>query len=81
MSVRKWQTAQALKSCRVLNTVADSLTLEEVTVCLNLEAASRRRRSVIDRLITRAVRLAEFETRKRLQEKYHGKNPQVDAGR
>jgi len=72
MATRKWFTTQALRSYRSLARVVDSLTLSEITACLELEAASRRRRSVIDRLIQRAVRLSVIEIENRLQEKYHG---------
>ena len=74
MSVRKWYIDQALESFQRLNEVIGELTAEEVSACLDLEAASRRRRSVTDRLISRAVRLNEIEFNTSLQEKYHGKS-------
>ena len=74
MSVRKWYIDQALESFQRLNEVIGELTAEEVTACLDLEAASRRRRSVTDRLISRAVRLNEIEFKSNLEKKYHGKS-------
>jgi len=78
MATRKWFTSRALVSYRALGKVVDGLTLDETTACLDLEAATRRRRSVIDRLIKRAVRLSLIEIETRLQEKYHGKSTQQD---
>ena len=72
MSVRKWYVDQALQSFVRLNEVLSELTEEEVLACLDLEAASQRRRSIIDRLISRAVRLGEIALNQRLKEKYHG---------
>jgi len=73
MPTRRWYTAQALDSYRALDGVINDMTLHEITACLELEAASKRRRSVIDRLILRAVKLSSIEIATRLQEKYHGK--------
>ena len=74
MSTRRWYTSQALDSYRALDGVINDMTLEEITACLDLEAATKRRRSVIDRLITRAVKLSVIAITNRLQEKYHGQN-------
>jgi hypothetical protein len=68
MTPRKWHMSRALASVRALDSVVHELTIEEVQAALDLEAASQRRRSVIDRLIKRAMSL----TLSRLQEKYHG---------
>ena len=70
--VRKWYVGEALKSFVRLNEVLSELTEEEVVACLDLEAASQRRRSVLDRLISRAVRLKEIEFNRQLKEKYYG---------
>ena len=70
--VRKWYISEALKSFVRLNEVLSELTEEEVVACLDLEAASQRRRSILDRLISRAVRLREIEFNRQLKEKYHG---------
>lgn len=68
MALRKWQMAQALTSVRVLATVVHEMTEEEVLAALDLESASQRRRSVLERLIKRAIQLKT----QRLQEKYLG---------
>lgn len=75
MSVRKWYIGEALKSFVRLNEVLSELTDKEVEACLDLEAASQRRRSVLDRLISRAVRLKEIEFSRQLKEKYYGPRP------
>jgi len=72
MSVRKWYVGQALQSFVELNRILPELTEEEVLACLKLEAATQRRRSVLDRLISRAVRLNEITYNLSLKEKYHG---------
>ncbi|NQW82288.1 MAG: hypothetical protein HQ445_14050 [Polaromonas sp.] len=72
MSVRKWYIDQALQSFVRLNEVLSELTEAEVLACLDLEASSTRRLSVIDRLISRAVRLREIEYSNQLKGKYHG---------
>ena len=72
MPVRKWYLDQALESFVRLNEVLSELTQAEVMAALDLESASRRRKSVIDRLISRAVRLGEIELNRYLKEKYHG---------
>lgn len=71
MKLRKWYMNQALASYASLNQVVNELTEEEVLACLNLEAASRRRRSIINRLIQRAVRLRAIETTRQLKEQFH----------
>jgi hypothetical protein len=72
MAVRKWHLGQALESFARLNEIITELTEDEVLAALELEAASRRRRSMIDRLISRAVRLNEMNYVANLKEKYHG---------
>ena len=73
-SGRKWYVSEALVSYRRLLSVVDELTLAEVTACLDLESATQRRRSVLDRLITKAVQLNVIVLTKVLTEKYHGKS-------
>ena len=68
MLVRRWYVNEALSSVRRLAVVISELTAEEVTACLDLEAATQRRRSVTDRLIKRAILLTTLA----LKEKYHG---------
>lgn len=73
-SIRKWYLSEALVSYRRLLSVIDELTLAEVTACLDLEAATQRRRSVLDRLITKAIQLNVVSLTQALTEKYHGKS-------
>lgn len=72
MAVRKWYINQALESYSSLRTVLDELTEEEVLAALKLESATLRRRSMISRLISRAVRLNEIHYANSLKEKHHG---------
>lgn len=76
MSVRRGLVAQALESFQGLAAAINELTEEEVLACLELEAASLRRQSVIDRLISRAVRLRELSYVAYLKEKFHGTHPE-----
>jgi hypothetical protein len=68
----KYTLATALRSYGALVSVLDTLTEEEVLACLQLEAGSQRRESVLNRLISRAVRLNEITYARQLKEKYHG---------
>lgn len=72
MTVRGNYIKAALDNYESLSKVVSELTEEEVFACLNLEAGSRRRRSIIDRLISKAVRINELKFKSQLQEKYHG---------
>lgn len=72
MGVRQWFVSEALGSARRLQEIIDELSEEEVLAALDLESASSRRQSIIDRLISRAVRLNELTYVKTLKEKYHG---------
>ena len=72
MSVRKWHIDEALTSFARLNDIVDELTEEEIFAALDLESASRRRKSIIFRLISRAVRINEIQYATKLKEKYHG---------
>jgi hypothetical protein len=69
--VRKFEVTRALESFGELTMLLNDLTEEEVLAALNLESATRRRRSFIDRLISRAVRLNEVRYSSQLKEKYH----------
>jgi len=71
MAVNKFRVAQALKSFGSLNGIINSLTEEEVLECLRLEASSSRRSSMLDRLISRAVRLNEISYQRQLKEKFY----------
>jgi hypothetical protein len=70
-SVRKLHLNEALVSYRRLVGILDELSLEEVMAALKLESATQRRRSVTDRLITRAVQLSGITLTTALQEKFH----------
>ena len=78
MTVRRYYIDKALKSFFSLTQTLDELTEEEVLACLELEAGSRRRQSVLDRLISRAVRLNELSYNLKLKEKFHGTHPLED---
>ena len=70
--IREWYVSQALSSFVRLNEILPELTAAEVTACLELESATGRRRSILDRLISRASRLNEIEYTANLKRKYHG---------
>jgi len=57
---------------RRLHDLIDELTEEEILAALELESGTQRRSSIVDRLISRAVRLNELKYSKLLKEKYHG---------
>lgn len=75
MPVRRYYIDLALKSYASLVANLNELTEEEVLACLHLEASSRRRRSILDRLTSRAVRLNELLYSRQLKEKFHGTPP------
>lgn len=81
MSPRRYYIDLALSSCANLATTLEKLTEPEVLLCLELEAGSRRRRSILDRLISRAVRLNELSYNIALKEKFHGTHPLQDHDR
>lgn len=72
IEARQWMVSEALSSMRRLNDLIDELTEVEVIAALELESGSQRRSSIIDRLISRAVRLNELKYSANLKEKYHG---------
>lgn len=78
MPVRRYYIDLALKSYASLVANLDELTEEEVLACLSLEASSRRRQSILDRLTSRAVRLNELLYNRQLKEKFHGTRPLED---
>ena len=83
MAVRKWYLNQALASYPSLKRVLGELTQEEVLAALELESSTLRRRSLIDRLISRAIRLNELTFTRQLKEKFNGKStqdPRSDQG-
>lgn len=70
MTVRRYHIDRALRSYTGLVEVLNELTEEEVLACLKLEAGSLRRRSILDRLISRAGRLHELRYTRQLKEKF-----------
>lgn len=72
MEAGQWNIVRALESARSLQEHIDELPEADVIAALELESGSRRRRSIIERLIGRAVRLNEITYSKQLREKYHG---------
>jgi hypothetical protein len=72
--VRKFEVTRALESFGELTALLNDLTEEEVLAALELESATRRRQSFIDRLISRAVRLNEVRYSRQLKEKYRGQS-------
>ncbi len=71
-TVRRELVVQALDSFLALTTTLEELTEDEVLACLELEASSLRRQSVINRLISRAVRLRELSYVAYLKERFNG---------
>ena len=67
---RHWHIGQALESVARLNNILPELTEDEVLACLSIESQSSRRKSIVDRLISRAVRLNELRYVAELNEKY-----------
>ena len=78
--VRKFLVNQALASFGALAERLNELTEAEVLAALELEAATNRRQSPIDRLISRAVRLNELNYQRHLKEKFNG-TPQESEDR
>lgn len=72
MAIRRSYIDDALASYTGLTRILEELTEEEVLACLRLEASSRRRQSILDRLISRAVRLNELSYNRQLKEQFHG---------
>ena len=81
MLTRRYYIDRALSNFANLTTTLSELTEPEVLLCLELEAGSRRRRSVLDRLISRAVRLNELSYNRQLKEKFHGSHSLQDHDR
>ena len=70
-TIRKWHVHQALQSAVLLAEMLATLTEEEVHHCLDLETASRRRKSLIEMLINRAARYNKQHYIASLKEKHH----------
>jgi hypothetical protein len=75
MTVRKWHMRQATGSFTQLTAVLPQLTQDEVLAALDLESQSNRRKSTIDRLISRAVRLNELAYSAELNARYRNAVP------
>lgn len=73
MATRKWYIDEALHSFTRLMSVINDMTEEEVYAALALEAGSRRRKSLMDRLIGRAARLTELKTVEHLKRTYNAR--------
>lgn len=71
MSVRKACVDQALTSYPSLKAIVNELTEEEVMAALTIESATRRRQSIVLRLIARANRLNEIRYVAELKKKFH----------
>lgn len=72
-TIRRAVIAQALESFQGLTSTLGEMTENEVLAALDVESAALRRQTVIDRLISRAVRLRELSYAASLKEKYSGK--------
>ena len=70
MTPRKWHMQQATGSFSQLTAVLPELHLSEVLAALELESQTMRRKSSIDRLIARAVRLNELAYSAALKSRY-----------
>lgn len=75
--IRQSFVTQALESYPELGRLINELTEKEVLQALNVESRTRRRQSIIDRLIARACRLNEINYQQQLKEKYHG-SPRIE---
>jgi len=80
-SKARWRVRTALESFQSLREALPGLTQDDVIACLELEAATRRRPSVIDRLIARAARLNEIHYVAALKEKFHHGTSQEEPQR
>ncbi len=72
MTALSWKVQRALDSFRSLAGSIDELSEEEVYQALEFEVETRRRSSVINRLIAKAADLNRQTFLTTLKEKYHG---------
>jgi hypothetical protein len=70
MALRQWYVDRALESYASLTEVINDLTEPEVMAALDLEDATQRRRTIVERLMQRAVRLRTLAASKDLKERY-----------
>jgi hypothetical protein len=71
-NVRQWHVKLALESMTSLMGVVNELTHDEAIYCLNLESRTQRRRSIVNVLIARAVKMLKLSYMQQLKEIYHG---------
>ena len=69
-----WRIQQALRSFRSLTRVLGEMTEEEVLHVLQVEAGSRRRAVMLDKLIQKAAELHRNSYLLKLKEQYNGTN-------
>lgn len=70
-SVRQEYVQLALESYPSMIEVIGSMTEDELHAALSLESATNRRKSIMNRLIGRLVRIHELRYRQQLKEMYH----------
>lgn len=70
MKIRKYYVDQALHSYDSLIAIMQQLTLDEVLLALSLEAETRRRKTIMSRLIGKAARLQGQTLTRELRKKY-----------
>ena len=68
----RWVISEALTSYRKLMTVIDSMTLADVEEALRLESESRRRKTLLARLASKAADLNQRSFKKYLKESING---------
>lgn len=69
--MKKSQLGKAMQSFGSMSRALNDLTEEEVLAALELEVATQRRESVLNRLVSRAARLNEIKYVRQLKEKIH----------
>lgn len=74
MSATDWRIGQALDSYNSLCNVIGVLTEDELHKVLEIETSTRRRTSIIRRLISRLARINELRYVKELKSKYKCEN-------
>ena len=81
MAIREWHTKRTLESFRSLLDNVGELTEEDVLHCLHFEVGTRRRTSVVNRLIQQAAEINRQNYLNSLKEKlaWPVRNPQSSA--
>ena len=67
--MRQWHVGQALRSFRYLDKIIDELTEEEVLHVLEIESGAQRRKTIMNRLLQKAVDLNRHNYEVTLKEK------------